>query len=320
MKTIFAILLLSACVLESLAQQTSGITHIPDTSFNNPSAYRSAVKKWPEIRLAPDTLPRGVAVDTNITYYNKLKLDVFYPVGRRHPLPGVLIIHGGGWRSGNRQQHRAMAAQLAAKGYICYLPSYTLSTDALFPVAVQDLKTAIRWIKVYYKKWNTDTTRIAVAGFSAGGQLAAFIGSTNGIAALEHPAKLKASSDVQAIISIDGILAFIHPESAEGNDSKSTSAATYWFGYTKEEQPDRWHAASALSYANAHTPPTLFINSSNPRFHAGRGDFINILQSANIYTEVHELDNTPHTFCLFEPWFSPTIQYMSAFLDKVFAR
>ncbi len=125
---------------------------------------------------------------------------------------------------------------------------------------------------------------------------------------------------MQAVIDIDGILAFIHPESGEGDDSKRTSAATNWFGYSKNDNPELWKQASALTYAGKNSVPTLFINSAVDRMHAGREDHIKILKENNIYTEVQHFDNSPHAFCLFEPWFQPTIKYIDDFLKKVFPK
>jgi len=68
------------------------------------------------------------------------------------------------------------------------------------------------------------------------------------------------------------------------------------------------------------TPPILFINSSLPRFHAGRDSVISILNSHGIYSEVHTLPETPHPFWLFHPWFDQTVEYATGFLDKVLKR
>ena len=76
--------------------------------------------------------------------------------------------------------------------------------------------------------------------------------------------------------------------------------------------------AGTLTYTNAQTPPTLFLNSSVERMHAGREDYRAKLAPFGIYTEVHDFPDSPHGFCLFEPWFTPTVQYVDAFLKKVF--
>jgi acetyl esterase/lipase len=247
-------------------------------------------------------------------------LDAFCPVTKANPKrTAVIIIHGGGWRSGSRSQHYPMAQHLAHLGYVCFTPEYRLSTEALYPAAVYDIKAAIRWVRKNAKKYDIDTAKITVLGFSAGGELAAFAGVTNNQAEFEGTVEnLNNSSVVNAVVDIDGTLSFVHPESGEGDDSKKISAATYWFGYSKKENPELWKQASPLTHANNNTPPTLFINSSADRMHAGRNDYIEILSRHKIYTEVQRFENSPHHFCLMEPWFEPTVKYIDDFLKKVF--
>ena len=91
-------------------------------------------------------------------------------------------------------------------------------------------------------------------------------------------------------------------------------------GITPAENPELWKQASPLTHAGAFTPPTLFINSSVARMHAGRNDFMQLLRNNNIYTDVKEFENSPHSFCLFEPWFTPTVEYIDTFLQNVFPK
>lgn len=310
-------------------QSLSGITGKPDTSFSVESAFINTQKTHPAISIAKGSKADDVKEKRNIIYCKnsaagnrKLRLDAFYPKQKdKTPRPAILIIHGGGWRSGNKSIHHPLAQQLAALGYVCFTPEYRLSTEALYPAAVQDIKSALRWIRRNAKKYNIDASKIAVAGHSAGGELAAFAGTTNNLAAFEgNGCYQKYSSSVQAIVNIDGILAFIHPESGEGDDSKRTSAATNWFGYSKKENPVLWQQASPLTHAGKNTAPTLFINSSVDRMHAGRDDYIKILNENKIYSEVRTFEKAPHSFCLFNPWFTPTVVYIDEFLKKVFSK
>ncbi len=307
------------------AQSVNGITGVPDTSFNLYKEYEKVKKQYPAITIPLTERSAFISEQKNIRYYKPanryLELDAFFPKqnkGYSKKIPAIIIIHGGGWRSGNKSQHHSLAFNLATKGYACFTPEYRLSTEALYPAAVKDIKAAIKWVKTNAVKFNVDTNRIAVLGFSAGGQLAAFVGTTIGNQKFEPVFAAKASSKVHAIVDIDGTLSFVHPESGEGNDSKKISAATYWFGFPKAENPELWKEASPLTYAGASTPPTLFINSSVARMHAGRTDYIEILQEHQIYTEVKEFENSPHSFCLFEPWFTPTVESIDTFLQKVF--
>lgn len=307
------------------AQILSGLTDVPDTSFSNFSAFNSTLKKYPQIKFPVTDTIQHIGAKENIVYAargkRRLSLDVFYPkLKALAARTAVIIIHGGGWRSGNRTQHHAMAKQLAALGYICFTPEYRLSTEALFPAAVYDLKEAVRWVRANAEKYHIDTGRIAVAGFSAGGELAAFLATTGNMPLFEGAVMdPKTSSQINALIDIDGTLSFVHTESSEMTDtSKRTGASTQWIGYPLKENSVLWQAASPLSYAGAHTPPVLFLNSSIARMHAGRDDFSKILTQHHIYTEIQTFENSPHTFCLFEPWFTPTVNYIDQFLKKVF--
>lgn len=324
MKTVVFIVFLALLALFSSAQSTKGITSTPDTSYTTYSAYISTLKSHPGIRIVKEFDLKSVKEKKNITYCKqgkrKLLLDAFYPSARsKNKKTAILIIHGGGWRSGNRTQHYPLAQRLAGLGYVCFTPEYRLSTEALFPAAVHDLKAALRWIRARAGKYNIDPDKIVVLGFSAGGELAAFLGTTIGHPSYEGTGcNQKHSSSVQAIVDLDGTLSFVHPESGEGDDSKRTSAATYWFGYSKKENPELWKEASPLTHISKSTPPTLFINSSVERMHAGRNDFIKLLKENRIYYDVKTFPDAPHSFPLFDPWFEPTVKYIDEFLKKVF--
>jgi pectinesterase len=155
-------------------------------------------------------------------------------------------------------------------------------------------------------------------GSSAGGQLVSLIGSLNGPYRPFQTDRLSTVSDkVQAVIDVDGVLAFIHPESSEGADKPGApSAATRWLGASIAADRNRWEEASALSHVNAGSAPFLFINSAQPRFSAGQKDFISRLQSFGIYSEVHQLPETPHSFWLFHPWVDQMMPYVYDFLHR----
>lgn len=317
------ILILILNYFSGYSQSTVGVTGIPDTSFTTYSAYLGAKKNYPDIKIVNEFHSKSVKEKRNLVYCSlgdrKLLMDVFYPSKKnKNNHAAIMIIHGGGWRSGNRSQHYPLGQRLADLGYVCFTPEYRLSTEALYPAPVYDLKAALRWIHANAKKYRIDTAKIAVAGFSAGGELAAFLGTTMNNPVYEGSnCELGFSSNAHAVIDMDGTLSFVHPESGEGDDSKKTSSATYWFGYPKKDNMKLWEEASPLFHVNAKTPPTLFINSSVARMHAGRDDYIKILNQYDTYTEVKSFDS-PHPFPLFDPWFEPMLKYIDEFMKKVF--
>lgn len=277
-----------------------------DTSFTIYSAFIKAHEKFPFIKIAKSNSDKIVSASYNVVYdrsVRDLHLDVFWPTKKDKNLyPGILLIHGGGWRSGDRSQVVPMAQALALKGYVAVAVEYRLSLEAPYPAAIYDLKSAVRWMRTQ-QQYPIDKSKIIVLGFSAGGQLAALLGMLNGD---------ERGENIQAVIDIDGILAFKHPESEEG------AAAELWLGGTYEQKSEQWRDASPLTHVSSKAPPILFINSSLPRFHAGRDDMIMKLDSMNIYSEVHTIPDTPHTFWLFDPWFDQTVSYVERFLKKIF--
>lgn len=245
------------------------------------------------------------------TKEGNLKADVYFPKAEEgEKFPAVLLIHGGGWLTGERENLQPLAQHLALNGYVAVTASYRLGTEAKYPAAVLDLKDAVKWMRENAENFSIKKDQIVVLGASAGAQLATLIGVTPNLPFFRSENQ-NYSDEVQAIVNIDGIVSFIHPDAEEG-----WMAAT-WFGGSKTEKFETWKEASPLEYVNAETPPTLFINSSYPRFHAGRDDMLEILDEHEIYNEVHTLDKTPHAFWLMNPWFGETAKLTTSFLDKV---
>ena len=322
MKTAFSLLLLLTPLLAAQPQKSSQ-AGTRDTSFTVHSAAAKLHKQYPFARIAEPPLPRGVRVHKNLVYSTigsrKLRLDILRPENlRRGPYPAVILIHGGGWRSGDRSQAIPMARRLAGSGYVAVAVEYRLSTEALYPAAVHDLKGAIRWLRAHAATYGIDRSKIAALGCSAGGQLAALLGTTNGDRFFEEATGSPyQSSDVQAVVDIDGVLDFNTADEI-GADSiaAKTKAASLWFGGSIYEKRDLWVEASPITHVGPTTPPMAFINSSLDRFHFGRDRMIEKLNSLGIESEVHAIPDTPHPFWLFDPWFDTTCRYVIAFLDK----
>ncbi|MBI5471851.1 MAG: alpha/beta hydrolase [Ignavibacteriae bacterium] len=319
MKTTAVLLLLLPAHL--CAQQ---LTIPRDTSFTLAITAAKIAKDYPHARAVYPKLPKDVMAQANIVYAmygnRTLTLDLFSPSKAQTVFPAVVLIHGGGWRSGDKSQNVPIAQQLAAHGYVAATIEYRLSLEAQYPAAVHDIKAAIRWLRANATRYRIDPTKIAVMGFSAGGHLAALVGATNGNSRFEGSGgNAGLSSNVQAIVDIDGVLDFTHPaESGKDTVAGKPSVGAQWLGATYKEKPEVWIDASPLTHAGASTPPTTFINSSHDRFHAGRDEFNAKLTAFGTYAEVHAIPNTPHPFWLFDPWFEPTCKFTIAFLDKVF--
>ena len=286
-----------------------------DTSYTEKSVYIKLIKKYPFIKIPQFQVDNDIEEIKNVVYQQKgrpLHLDAFLYKKQKFN-PAVIMIHGGGWRSGNKNQMHILAQQIALKGYSCFPVEYKLSLEAKYPAGVIDVKNAVKFIKDNAKKFNVNPDKIAVLGCSTGGEMAALIGTTNENLSFENETfKSRSTSRVQAIVNIDGVLAFKHPESSEGE------MASFWLTGSFEEKPEIWNNASALTHTDRNTPPILFINSGIDRFHAGRDDMIKILDENKIYSEVKTIKDSPHSFWFFYPWLGETVLYTTQFLDKIF--
>ncbi len=137
-----------------------------------------------------------------------LKLDLYLPEtgGDVRPRPVILFLHGGGWKIGGKAEIDPYVSLITTAGYAVASVDYRLSDDARFPAQIFDCKTAVRWVRANAARYGLNPARIGVLGFSAGGHLAALLGTTEGVKALEDRSEgsPEASSRVQAVCTVSG--------------------------------------------------------------------------------------------------------------------
>lgn len=126
----------------------------------------------------------------------RLLLDASVPDGPG-PFPVVILIHGGGWSAGDKRANGIAPAfaPLTQAGIAWFSINYRLAPKHPFPACVEDVETAIRWVKAHAKDYHIDPQRLGLAGFSAGGHLAALVGTRGG-----------PGLDVQAVATFAGVL------------------------------------------------------------------------------------------------------------------
>ena len=93
-------------------------------------------------------------------------------------MAAILIIHGGGWNAGSKNDivYRALMVDYAMKGYVVANMNYRLTREAPFPACIEDVRCAIRWMKANADKLGIDPERIGTYGHSAGGHLSLMAG------------------------------------------------------------------------------------------------------------------------------------------------
>ena len=162
-----ALLISAICFLSvsTITAQTVMVNGVPrDTSFTLNRTFLKERKYRPYIEPVKANLPDHVRAYEQVTYKtvknkwgeHELKMNIYRPDDNKK-YPVLLMIHGGGWNSGNLELQVPMAQQIATKGYVTIPVEYRLIPEALYPAGVEDLEDAIEWIYKNAKRYGIDT-------------------------------------------------------------------------------------------------------------------------------------------------------------------
>lgn len=167
-----------------------------------------------------------------------LKADVFVPYHKTktHQFPTVLLIHGGGWENGNKEQMTPIAERLARAGFAVVNISYRFAPAYTWPAQIEDCRAALQWTKDHATQYGFDLKHLGTFGYSAGAHLALMLG-------YENP------SDIRAVV--DG---------AGPTDFTAISEAPLvqqLMGFPMKVSPESYRAASPYFLVNDKTPATF---------------------------------------------------------------
>ena len=221
----------------------------------------------------------------------KLKMDIFQPDAERSLQAAVLLLHGGGWRVGDKSMMMPFGEELAKHGFVALAPEYRLLPEAAWPAQIQDVKTAVCWVRKNAEELQIDPDKIAVQGFSAGGHLALMVGGTGGIRELIGGAYDDVSDAVAAVVSFFPPIEFTTDKPADG-----VTPASVLLGDEATEEGAR--AASPLSYMDDKFPPTFLLHGTDdtmvPVCTSQR--VFEKLNAMNVDVEIHLYPKHTHEF------------------------
>jgi acetyl esterase/lipase len=264
-------------------------------------------------------LPGRVEVRENVVFGTgggrELRCDVFMPPDNEHGRPSVLLIHGGGWVSGDRTQMRGYGIQLARHGYLCVANEYRLSGESRWPAAIHDVKAALRWMRANAESLGIDPQKICVSGNSAGAHLALMAAATPNVKVFEGDGGNEgAGTACAAVVAIYG------PSLLRIAASPLGDAVSGLFGgkATIEAQD----AASPITYVYRHFPPTLLIHGNADDVVPAQASFemYQALSAIGAPVELHVYDGAPHAFDAVPELGRQVVDLIALFLDRKVTR
>jgi acetyl esterase len=238
-----------------------------------------------------------VTVQKDISYGSAegqdLLLDAYLPSGEgTHP--AVILIHSGGWAAGDKSQFAPIGPEFAKAGFAAFAISYRLAPQFHWPAPFQDCQTAVEWVRQHASEYGVDPRRIGTLGTSAGGELAALLG-TSGSGPLDQGFRVK------AVVTWSGPFDLTHPPTQTGNGG----ALTRYFGFRYDANPQVYREASPLYQVDPSDAPMYIFNSAH--------ELVALDQATSMATKLQD-EGVPHQITIY-----PEGQHAEHYADKALA-
>jgi acetyl esterase/lipase len=212
----------------------------------------------------------------------ELKADVYLPPAGLANRAGVLLVHGGGWRGGDRTQLRGYGILLGRVGYTCVACEYRLAPDNKWPAQIEDVRTAYDWMLAHTDDLGIDADRIAAEGNSAGAHLSLMLaGTAPGVAAC---VSIYGPTDLGRRMNI-----------SDADRPGRVNAVRELMGQTDGASLAE---ASPVTYASASFPPTMLLHGNADETVPVEQSFVmyRALIDAGAKAELHIFEGEPHAF------------------------
>lgn len=223
-----------------------------------------------------------------------LKMEILRPKKPpEEPMPALVYIHGGGWNKGSKDDHVQKIASFVDRGYIGVSIQYRLTHEAVYPAQIEDCKLAIRYLRAHAEENHMDPERIGVWGTSAGGHLAALLGTAGDVKELEGTGGWQEySSWVQAVCDWFGPTDFLE-ESASDHDS-----VIKLLGGKALENREKALSAMPGTYVSKETPPFLVMHGDKDGIvpYTDSIFLFEILKSAGVDVTLEIIKGAAHGF------------------------
>jgi acetyl esterase/lipase len=274
LSVIFMLAVLAFLPVAAIAQQATPEAATPGT----------AEEEWPQIE-------RNIAYgqdDPNRQFFHVYRLPP-----REAPRPALVLFHGGSWVSGSPDEVTFAADAFSDQGLVVFNASYRffdeISGENPWPTQLDDAQRAIRWIRAHADDYNVDPDRVCALGWSAGGTLAALLGTTD-TRDNSDPALADYSSRVACVVSMAGPVDFTK------FPAEPDQFFERWLGGTLIDDRGVYQDASAVLHVDESTVPFLILHGrvdSLVPVQQSR-DFVSALTSQGIEVVYAELPDAGH--------------------------
>lgn len=216
----------------------------------------------------PPRLPEGATVHRDLAYVSgghaRQKLDLYLPKDGTN-LPLIINIHGGAFRMGSKES--GVPLDYLARGFAVASINYRLSQHAIFPAQIEDCKAAVRWLRAHASEHRLDPNHFAAWGSSAGGHLAAMLGTTGDAREFDVGENLAVSSRVQAVVDYFGPTDFLQMDAHRLPDGMvhdvADSPESQLVGGPIQENKEKVAKANPVTYVTKSAPPFLICHGDS---------------------------------------------------------
>lgn len=235
-----------------------------------------------------------------------LLVDVYQPAARTDASrrPAVVMIHGGGFRAGDKRSWEPEARRVAEKGWVAFSVNYRLDEPTAFPAEVEDVQAAVRWVRENAGEYGIDPARIGAVGESAGGTLAAML-ATLGSGSRDEGSRVKAAVAWSAPLDLTRL-------ARERGDGWGAPL----IGCRLDACPDRYAAASPITHVDPTDAPTFLITSEEELVPATQSyDMAIRLEEEGVTVRLTRLKGTRHALDYRDEMWGSTLNFLDTHLD-----
>jgi acetyl esterase/lipase len=183
-----------------------------------------------------------------------LLLDTYVPDDKNAERVSVFLLHGGGWRLGDKRDVVDFATRMAQRGWVVFAVNYRLDVPEAFPAEIDDVQTAVKWARLHAYDYRLDPGLMGALGFSAGGHLAAML-ATSGDGPPDRNARILVGASWSGPMDLTAL--------AAGGGEELSALSALLLPCPPATCPERWDAASPISHVDPTDAALLIANSSD---------------------------------------------------------